>query len=79
MSEPLKLDPAIGDAVLKLVERETGRPCHIVLIASALEGDALGQPCFITSLHPDDMERFLIQVAGCISLAKERTVTGRPI
>ena len=75
----MQLDPRIGDAVCKLLERETGEEVHIILIAFAMDGEKLGHPAFITSLTPDDMEDALIQIAGNFAvIGKEhRTITGK--
>ena len=74
----IKLDPRIGDAILQLIERQTGRECHIALIACPMVGPKLGQPEFVTSLQPDEMESLIIQVAGGFALAGKRTVAGGP-
>lgn len=74
MSERLQLDPRIGDAVLQLVERQTGRRCHLAMIVCPLEGPRLGQPAFVTSLQPHEMEDLIVQVAGGFALAGRPTV-----
>jgi hypothetical protein len=76
MAKRLKLDPRLGDAILQLVEKTTGRKCHIALIACPMEGRKLGQPTFVTSLQPDEMESLIVQIAGGFALAGDRTVTG---
>lgn len=72
----LDLDPRLGDAILRLIEKTTGRECHIALIACPMEDTKLGQPSFVTSLQPKEMEDLIIQIAGGFALAGERTVTG---
>lgn len=76
MGGRLKLDPRLGDAILQLIEKTSGRNCHIALIACPMDGEKLGQPTFVTSLQPDEMENLIIQVAGGFALAGERTITG---
>ena len=71
----LKLDPRIGDAVLSLIERQTGQQCHIAMIVCPMVGPKLGQPAFVTSLQPDEMESLIVQVAGGFALAGERKVS----
>ena len=71
----LQLDPRLGDAILQLIERTTGQQCHIALIACPMEGAKLGQPAFVTSLQPDEMESLIVQIAGGFALAGELTVT----
>lgn len=75
MSERIKLDPRLGDAILQLVEKQTKRACHIVLIACPMDGPKLGQPEFVTSLQPKEMESLIIQVAGNFALIGDPTVT----
>lgn len=72
----LDLDPRIGDAICQLIERQTGRQCHIALIACPMDGAKLGQPAFVTSLQPDEMENLIIQIAGGFALAGKPTITG---
>ncbi len=74
MREELKLDPRIGDAVLSLIERQTGRRCHLALIVCPMEGEKLGQPAFVTSLQPSEMEDLIVQVAGGFALAGRPTI-----
>jgi hypothetical protein len=74
VSERLELDPRIGDAILQLIEKTTGKRCHIALIACPMEGTKLGQPSFVTSLQPDEMESLIVQVAGGFALAGQRRV-----
>lgn len=64
----LDLDPRIGDAICQLIERQTGERVHIALIACPMEGPKLGQPAFVTSLQPKEMENLIIQVAGGFAL-----------
>ena len=73
----LNLDPRIGDAVLALIERQTGKRCHIAMIVCPMEGAKLGQPAFVTSLQPAEMESLIVQVAGGFALAGKPTVKGR--
>ena len=73
MPDRLNLDPRIGDAILQLVERTTGRQCHIALIVCPMEGAKLGQPDFVTSLQPSEMADLITQIAGGFVLA------GKPI
>lgn len=73
----LNLDPRIGDAVLTLIERQTGKKCHIAMIVCPMDGAKLGQPTFVTSLQPHEMESLIVQVAGGFALAgKPRTHRG---
>jgi hypothetical protein len=74
MSEKLNLDPRVGDAILQLIEQQTGRACHIALIVCPMEGAKLGQPEFVTSLHPDEMESLITQIAGGFVMAGKRTI-----
>ena len=78
MGERLNLDPRIGDAVLQLIERQTGRECHMVMIVCPMDGKKLGQPEFVTSLIPCDMESLVVQVAGGFALAGKPSVRGGP-
>ena len=71
----LKLDPRIGDAVLTLIEKQTGQRCHIAMIVCPMEGAKLGQPAFVTSLVPADMESLIVQVAGGFALAGKPTIS----
>lgn len=75
-ADRLNLDPRIGDAILQLIEKQTGEQVHIVLIACPMEGKKLGQPSFVTSLQPDEMESLVTQIAGGFVLAGERKITG---
>lgn len=75
MSERIQIDPRIGDAVLALIEKQTGHRCHMAMIVCPIEGAKLGQPQFVTSLQPDEMESLIVQVAGGFALAGDRTVT----
>ena len=77
MSARLELDPRLGEAILQLIERTTGRECHIALIACPMDGRKLGQPTFVTSLQPDEMESLIVQVAGGFALAGKRVIDGR--
>lgn len=74
----LNLDPRIGDAILQLIERQTGQMVHIAMIVCPMDGPKLGQPEFVTSLQPDEMESLITQVAGGFVLAGKRNVTGGP-
>ena len=74
MSKRLKLDSRLGDAILTLIEKTSGVSCHIVLIACPMDGAKLGQPAFVTSLQPDEMESLVVQVAGGFALAGKRHV-----
>ncbi len=71
----LKIDPRIGDAVLSIIEKTTGRQCHIAMIVCPMDGAKLGQPEFVTSLQPSEMESLIIQVAGGFALAGKPTVS----
>lgn len=71
----LALDPRIGDAILELIERQTGQACHITLIACPMDGEKLGQPAFVTSLQPYEMESLIVQVAGGFALAGDPKVS----
>lgn len=73
MSERLDLDPRLGDAILALIERTSGKRCHIALIACPMDGPKLGQPAFVTSLQPAEMESLIVQVAGGFALAGKPT------
>lgn len=75
MGKRLNLDPRIGDAILQLIERTTGQQCHIALIACPMDGKKLGQPAFVTSLQPHEMEDLIVQVAGGFALAGKPTVS----
>lgn len=75
MSGGMKLDPRIGDAILQLIERQTGERCHIALIVCPMEGAKLGQPAFVTSLQPAEMENLIVQIAGGFALAGEAKVS----
>ena len=77
MSARLKLDPRIGEAIVQLIERQTGQQVHIALIVCPMDGPKLGQPTFVTSLQPDEMESLIIQIGGGFALAGERIVTGK--
>lgn len=76
MSARIKLDPRIGDAVLQLIERVTDEPVHIALIVCPMDGAKLGQPEFVTSLKPAEMESLIVQIAGGFALAGKPTITG---
>lgn len=78
MTERLQLHPHLGDSILQLIEKQSGRRCHIVLIACPMDGPKLGQPTFATSLQPDEMESLVIQIAGGFALAGDRLVEGGP-
>jgi hypothetical protein len=71
----LNLDPRIGDAILQLIEKTSGQRCHIALIACPMDGPKLGQPEFVTSLQPDEMESLIVRIAGGFALGGERSVT----
>lgn len=71
MAKRITLDPRIGEAILQLIERTTGEQCHIVLIACPMDGVKLGQPDFVTSLLPDEMEDLIIQIAGNLALIRD--------
>jgi len=75
MPKRLNIDPAVGEAIMQLVERITGEACHIVLIACPMDGKKLGQPAFVTSLLPDEMETLIVQIAGGFALAGERIMS----
>jgi hypothetical protein len=77
-SDRLQLDPRLGEAILTLIERAAGRTCHIALIACPMDGPKLGQPSFLTSLQPDEMENLIIQIAGGFALAGKRVIDGEP-
>lgn len=72
----MKLDPRIGDAVLTLIEKQTGQRCHLAMIVCPMNGPKLGQPEFVTSLQPHEMEDLIVQVAGGFALAGKPTVAG---
>ena len=78
MSERLKLDPRLGDAILALIEKMSGQQCHIALIACPMDGEKLGQPAFVTSLQPHEMENLIVQVAGGFALAGKPTASRKP-
>lgn len=71
----LALDPRIGDAVLALLEKQTGQRCHMAMIVCPMDGARLGQPTFVTSLAPAEMESLIVQVAGGFAAAGKPTVT----
>lgn len=75
MTKRLNIDPRIGDAVLQLIERQTGERCHIALIVCPMDGLKLGQPSFVTSLQSAEMESLIVQVAGGFALAGKVTAT----
>lgn len=77
MSNRLDLDPRIGDAVLQLIERTTGQRVHVAMIVCPMDGEKLGQPAFVTSLQPREMEDLIVQVAGGFALAGKPTIGGR--
>lgn len=76
MSDRIRLDPRIGDAILQLVEKQTGRQCHIALIVCPMVGPKLGQPDFVTSLRPSEMEDLIVQIAGGFALAGKPIIDG---
>jgi hypothetical protein len=63
---PVKL----GNLVLQVIEGANGDvECHMVMIVFPVQDDGkLGQPAFLSSLIPDQMEDVLIQVAGNFAL-----------
>jgi hypothetical protein len=76
MSARINLDPRIGDAVLQLIERLAGESVHIALIVCPMDGPKLGQPEFVTSLQPAEMESLIVQIAGGFALAGKPTIKG---
>ena len=74
MARRIRINPNTGDAVLTMLEKQTGERLHLVMIVFPLDGPRLGQPEFVTSLVPDEMEQAIIQVAGGFVLAGKRTV-----
>ena len=78
VSGGVKLDPRMGEAVLSLIEKQTGRRCHVAMIVCPMDGPKLGQPAFVTSLAPSDMESLIIQVAGGFALAGKPTISRTP-
>src|SRR3546814_20541742 len=77
MGDRIKLDPRIGDAIIRPIEKQTGRQCHIVLIACPMAGAKLGPPEFVTRLHPAGMENLFVTTVGRVPMAGDRRVEGR--
>lgn len=60
------IDPRIGDIVSELVERTTGKSCHIVLLVFPYEDhptdpgkEVITNPAVVTSMHPESMKETL--------------------
>ena len=82
--ERMIIDPRLGDAVCEAIQNMTGHNCHVIIIACPIvqvddEHESIGQPSFVTSLQPDDMEELLIQIAGGMAVAGKRVVTGSTV
>lgn len=72
MTGPLVIDPRIGDAILQIVEKTTGRQCHIILAVFPIEEpddpamEGIGTPAFVSSMAPHDVTRVLIEVGEMV-------------
>lgn len=75
MSERIDVDPAVGDALLTMLEKQHGRPLAVVLITLPAEG---GVPSFVTSLAPDQMESVVLGAAKQIKRGGARRISGFP-
>lgn len=78
MANQLDIDPRLGDAVLHTVEAMTGVQAHLIMIILPYTTvsdthDKLENPCFVTSMHPDDMDQVLKQIV------EQRPHVGDPI
>lgn len=67
----LKLSSRFGDAIQEAIEKATGVPVEIILLAFPVvnDGTRITTPTFVTSLAPEDMERTLIAVGSYIQTA----------
>lgn len=73
----INVNPKIGDAVLSAVESENRCECHVVIIVCAIEHTGkLGQPQFVTSLQPSEMQDLVTQIAGGFALAGKPVIDG---
>ncbi len=72
----IDLDPRICDTILRLIEHQAREPCQIVVIAIPQDGEQLGQPTFVTSFQPADMEQILIQIGEALAVAGDPIVNG---
>jgi len=73
LEDRLRIDPRIGGVIQDMLKDMTGRETHVILIAAPWtpideENVRLGQPTFITSMTPEDMRDFIIQIAGCFAM-----------
>lgn len=59
MSDKIEVPSFIGDMTCDLIKQATGRDAEIILITIPPDG---GQPCYVTSLHPDVMETILREI-----------------
>lgn len=76
MTKRLDIPPRLGDAICQVIEKTNNQQVHVVLIACPVERSGkLGQPTFVTSLQPDEMENLVTQIAGGFALGGKRHVT----
>lgn len=80
----MEVNPRIGDIVMELVRRTTGKDCEIVLMVFEVEdvsesGDkaTITSPNIVSSIHPDEVERTIISFAEFLKTQPEhRVITG---
>jgi hypothetical protein len=83
LDERLRIDPRIGGVIQDMIKDMTGRDVHVILIAAPCapvdeENVRLGQPTFITSMEPEDMCDFLMQIGGCFAMGNPLVHGGKP-
>lgn len=79
MKKPrLEVDPRLGDIMLAHIEAHNAISSHIIIIAYPMDGEKLGEPTFVSSLSPPDMENALMQTAGAIAVNNEKEYVKGP-
>ena len=66
MKNRLNVPVELGHGILQVIEDANGGvECHLVMMVFPVEENGkLGQPSFLSSLAPDQMEDVIVQIAG---------------
>ena len=77
----LSVDPCLGDAMCAAVEAmNPGENVHVIIISlpQTNNGNSVGRPTFVTSLHPDDFAQIMIELGTNYipSAAGQADITG---
>ena len=68
------INPNFGNLILDILQNASGLKCHMVMIVCPTIESGLGQPTFVSSLEPEDMEKLITHIAGGFVMAGKPTV-----